>query len=95
MVANIPIYHNENLPKIIVTLGSRLNCNIKESDINAVFRIKSVKPANPPLIMVKFHQLAVRDRLYDARKLFIKNAVDTTSLQFTQKTMYLHQRGSL
>ena len=85
IVANIPISHNENLPKIIVTLASRLNCNIKESDIDAVFRIKSVKPANPPLIMVKFHQLAVRDRLYDARKLFIKNAVDTTSLQFTQK----------
>ena len=51
IVANIPISRNENLPKIIVTLASRVNCIIKESDVDAVFRIKSVKPANPSLIM--------------------------------------------
>ena len=61
--------------------------------MDAVFRIKSIKPANPSLIMVKFHQLFVRDRLYDARKLFIKCEHDLITIH--PKPTYLHQQGSL
>ena len=77
LIADIPITTNENLPKIIRTLGSKPGCTITDQDIEGMFRIKSANAPTPPLIMLKFHRLCMRDKLYNARKMIRQNSIDT------------------
>ena len=86
IMANIPESRHEDLSKITSVLASKLDVDIKEHDIESVFRIKSEKSPNPAHIMVKFHSATVRDKLYNARKFFKKKSVTTKSLGYIHET---------
>lgn len=92
IMANIPESRHEDLSKITSVLASKLDVDIKEHDIESVFRIKSEKSPNPAHIMVKFHSATVRDKLYNARKLFKKKSVTTKSLGYIHETsIYINE----
>lgn len=80
LVANIPVTNNENLTKIIKTLGSKLNCLITEQDIEAAFRIKSVNAPN------HFWLWSNSINWLTARKMIMEKSIATTSSNLSQKS---------
>ena len=86
IIANIPESRHEHLSKITSVLASKLDVDIKEHDIESVFRIRSEKSPNPAHIMLKFHLATVREKMYSARKLFKKNLLPLKSLGYIHET---------
>jgi len=92
LLANIPVSPNENLAKVLTTLCKHLETNLKPTDIESVYRIKTAKSPDPPLIMAKFHDADLRDKVYSARKLFVKKSINTTTLGFnTESNIYINE----
>jgi len=92
IITGIPVTSNENLKYLSTKLADAMKVDLKETEIDTVYRSKKVAEGQHPNIVLKFNATSQRDLFYEGRKTISKNTITTTDLGLKEKNkIYINE----
>jgi hypothetical protein len=80
----------EDLPKLVKTVASKLGCEVEEEDIISCGRIKQQEPSQPSAIVVQLKSPKMQQKLVQASKDTFKQGTSITTKGVDGKTRYVY-----
>lgn len=88
-IDGIPKKNDEKLKEIVQTIGSKIDVNIKESDIDAIHRIPTRSTTNPEPIVVQFVTRQMKETMMVKAKT-TRISTNDINTQYPNKPVYIN-----